>query len=352
MRFKHEYVISRAVECAVGKALRQLPEPEGTFSALSGTVPLASVLSGASIRYRPAETVQPELQAPDFAIADAPGTPPDDFPAVPTTPVRDGASETPGTPGKPEIDYHQLAAAAAVDPTGNLLTDRPMPKQEGVSPAPARQIEPEPEQEQEDEEMPDDGVPMFQVEFPTEVLGIYDNTYILCSGSRGLILIDQHAAHERILFERLLRDARRGSASQRLLLPQMLELPRSSATLLLRNRKTFEALGFDVEPMGSNTVMLNALPLALPHTNVETLLQDMLNELLESARAKNPTEEAYIARAACKAAIKAHDNITLEGARELLKQLRSCRQGTLCPHGRPTMLTISVTEIQRRFGRK
>ena len=168
------------------------------------------------------------------------------------------------------------------------------------------------------------------------------------------MLIDQHAAHERIMFERLLTEAKAGAApTQALLLPQVLELPPPMRTLLLRYRKLFEMLGFDIEPMGSNTVMLNGLPASMPtHRPLEELIPDMLQELLDNQGDKIPVELEYVARAACRAAIKAHDELTPELAKELLRQLGECRQGTLCPHGRPTMVTLTYREIEKRFGRR
>ena len=193
----------------------------------------------------------------------------------------------------------------------------------------------------------------FNGDWPTEILGVLDDTYILCAGRTGLVMIDQHAAHERIMFEHLLKAARTGVPAQPLLLPQLLELPATMSSLLLRNRKVFEVLGFDIEPMGSTSVMLNALPMEMPtHRPLNELIPDMLQELLDNMANKMPVELEYVARAACHAAIKAHDRLSPEGARELLRQLGECRQGTLCPHGRPTMVTVTFKEIEKRFGRR
>ena len=102
----------------------------------------------------------------------------------------------------------------------------------------------------------------------------------------------------------------------------------------------------------TTTATVRLVPAALPTGDLEKLLLDMLAELIDNTAARLPLEAEFVARAACKAAIKAHDHLTPEMARQLLEQLGKCRQGTLCPHGRPTMLTITLTEIERRFGRK
>ena len=120
-----------------------------------------------------------------------------------------------------------------------------------------------------------------------------------------------------------------------------------------RNRAIFEKLGFDFEPVGNRTVMLNALPQILPSKRpLGEMIPDMLQELLDNDERRIPPDPALIARAACRAAVKAHDALPKESAVELLRQLRMCRQGTLCPHGRPTMVTISRKELEKRFFRR
>ena len=123
--------------------------------------------------------------------------------------------------------------------------------------------------------------------------------------------------------------------------------------LVLKYRPVFEKLGFDVEPMGNTSLMVNALPLNLKVSRPLTeVFPDMLQELLENSENKIPVDGAYIARAACRSAIKAHEKLPPEGAAELLRQLGECRQGTLCPHGRPTLININYNEIEKRFGRR
>ena len=131
----------------------------------------------------------------------------------------------------------------------------------------------------------------------------------------------------------------------------MLTLPLQYTTLLQRNLKTFEKLGFDIEPMGGRSFMLNAVPLDFPAANGEELFEEMLSELMENNSTKTTLAAERIAQAACKAAVKFHDNITIEGAKLLLSQLRQCEQGTLCPHGRPTIIEITAAELIKRFQR-
>ena len=195
----------------------------------------------------------------------------------------------------------------------------------------------------------------FDVGNTNIVLGVYDGTYIVCPGRDGLILVDQHAAHERILFEKIVAEAEKGSAaSQKLLLPRPLELSRSQADYLLRNRKLFADLGFDLEPAGGGTVLIDSIPAGFSDCRPpEEIIPEMLEELIECSELRHGTADlAAAARAACKAAVKAHDPRDREEMEKLLASLRGCRQGTLCPHGRPTMITLSKRELERRFGRK
>ncbi len=320
VRFKQEYVVSRAVATAIGNALRHREAPAPTVPE---TIAPTLLLEGAEVRYAPVRQEQPDLPLTRMV--------PQEERILPR-----------------EVPPPAVAAPAAV-PVRPELTDR-------NEPAPASSVEAAPEPEAAPDEV-ETIAPMpqrmvFSGDWPREVIGVLDRSYILASGPAGLILIDQHAAHERILFEKLLRDSTGGVPAQHLLLPVTVELPQASAALLWRSREIFEKLGFDIESLGNRTVMLNAIPASLPSGDLGTMLLDILDELVENANARLPLEKEFVARAACKAAIKSHDYLTPEAARSLLTQLANCRQGTLCPHGRPTMLTITLSEIARRFGRK
>ncbi len=338
IRFKHEFAITRAVTAAIGNALkrsREVPSPQRIDESalpLDGRVPLRLLLDSAGVHYQPKEAEQPSLNL-DPPIS------------APSDPLPDAApTET----------------LFLTDPPGERITsdsDLPeelLPPRETATTVPSSPDTAEPPPAVEPAPFPATAAAPFNGDWPEEVLGILDQTYILASGRRGLVMIDQHAAHERIMFEKLLDEAKGGDApTQALLLPQTLELPLPMCTLLLRYRKLFEVLGFDIEPLGSNTVMLNGLPASMmTRRPLEELIPDMLQELQENQGDRIPVELEYVARAACRAAIKAHDELTPELAKELLHRLGECRQGTLCPHGRPTMVTLTYREIEKRFGRR
>lgn len=182
------------------------------------------------------------------------------------------------------------------------------------------------------------------------LLGVLENSYIVAAIPGGLVLIDQHAAHERVLFERILNGID-GTLSQKLLMPITIELSPADMAYVTRNLREFENIGFEIEPFGRNTIKLNSIPAAVKQENVGGFFHDMLARIGESGAGQRLATDT-IARAACKAAIKAHDRLSLQEAAALIEQMSHCALPYSCPHGRPTMLNISISEIERRFGRK
>ncbi|MDD6338074.1 MAG: DNA mismatch repair endonuclease MutL [Lentisphaeria bacterium] len=182
------------------------------------------------------------------------------------------------------------------------------------------------------------------------LLGVLENSYIVAAIPGGLVLIDQHAAHERVLFERILNGVD-GTLSQKLLMPITIELSPGDMAYVSRNLREFENVGFEIEPFGRNTIKLNAIPAALGQENVGGFFHDMLARIAELGAGQRLATD-LLARAACKAAVKAHDKLSLQEAAALIEQMSHCALPYSCPHGRPTMLNISIPEIERRFGRK
>ena len=120
---------------------------------------------------------------------------------------------------------------------------------------------------------------------------------------------------------------------------------------IVRNLSDFENIGYEIEPFGQNTVKLNGIPAALPQNNAGGMFLNILSGIAESGSAQTLTLDR-IAKAACKAAVKAHDRLSVAECEALIKQMAKCEQPFACPHGRPTILNISLNEIERRFGRK
>ena len=185
------------------------------------------------------------------------------------------------------------------------------------------------------------------------ILAFLDETYILASSKNGLVIIDQHAAHERVMFEKILnRAGKKETISQKLLIPITVELSRSEVLFLGKYGSHFSKLGFEFESFGANTVIVNSIPAELPQENLKGLFSDILSILMEEGRVSGKIDEASIARSACKHSVKAHDRISFEEAKSLLRQLSGCELPFSCPHGRPVIINISYRELEKRFGRR
>jgi DNA mismatch repair protein MutL len=185
--------------------------------------------------------------------------------------------------------------------------------------------------------------------------GILFGTFIILESltSEAMYLIDFHAAHERVLYEELLEKAQSDQPvpSQQLLLPPAIELSRTAAAFINKNEKLFTKLGFDAALLSSNTVLLNAVPANLSgDADWEKVLTDLVATALDGEKNTRDSLET-IARAACHSAVKAHDPLNEITAQALIKSLSKCQRPDVCPHGRPTVLKMTLNELSRRFGR-
>jgi DNA mismatch repair protein MutL len=178
--------------------------------------------------------------------------------------------------------------------------------------------------------------------------------YLVAEGPDGLYLVDQHAAHERVLFEGLMAERERGRpASQALLEAQTIHLAPWQAGLLEENLTILEGLGFEVEAFGGGTFRLRAMPAALAKLAPDAALRVVVEDFEED---ETPLEGEIVRRIAarvCKrAAVKSGQVLSLAEQEKLLRDLESCASPRTCPHGRPTMIHLSVETLERQFGRK
>ncbi|MDY6878454.1 MAG: DNA mismatch repair endonuclease MutL [Chloroflexota bacterium] len=188
---------------------------------------------------------------------------------------------------------------------------------------------------------------------PLRVVGQVGTTYVVAEGPEGIYLIDQHAAHERVLFERLLAERQRAEvASQVLLEPQPVELAPEAASLLEEHLGVLSGLGFQMEPFGGTTVLVRALPAIVADTDPARVLEDVAVALEMGDAPLASTAEEAVARHVCKrAAVKAGQVMAREEMEELIRALEQCASPRTCPHGRPTMIHLSVELLAREFGR-
>ncbi len=178
------------------------------------------------------------------------------------------------------------------------------------------------------------------------------NMFILAPIKNGILLIDQHAAHERVLYEQALEDILRGrSASQQLLFPVVMELSSTERMIIQSGQKYFNAFGFEISDFGARALSISAIPAFLKNGSVEETIRDIIKYLMDG---KNPDsfsqpEKRFAAAFACGAAIKAGQKLSQEEMNALLNSLFSAKNPYICPHGRPTVVRISVDELSRRF---
>ncbi len=192
----------------------------------------------------------------------------------------------------------------------------------------------------------------YQVGLPLpgglRVVGFFASTYILAEGEEGLYVVDQHAAQERVFFERFLREGRRGTGVQKMILPLEIPLSPAEAELLRSFLPALEEVGVELEPFGRNVFLLRAAPL-LPGEDPVRVVRRFLS-LPDEAEIR--TRWARAALGACREAIKAGEKMSSNQAQELLDQLLRCRHPQLCPHGRPVFIRYSLQSVERALGRR
>jgi DNA mismatch repair protein MutL len=233
------------------------------------------------------------------------------------------------TPGQLAMDLYRQGAHLAGDET-------PLVGQDTVT-APPR---PHPPQ-------PDEGrLP------PLRPVGQIAATYLIAEGPDGMYLIDQHAAHERILFEKIMKAAQQPIARQQLLQPVPIELGTQLAGLIAEHLDALQKSGFNIETFGEGSYLLRAVPAFMGKQDPQRLLEEVAagladrNDLIGEAR-----EEAIVTTICKRLAIKGGQVLSVAEQRELLRQLEQCDNPRSCPHGRPTMLHLSANALERQFGR-
>ncbi|MCZ7538698.1 MAG: hypothetical protein M5U29_02000 [Anaerolineae bacterium] len=185
------------------------------------------------------------------------------------------------------------------------------------------------------------------------VVGQVGAAYIVAEGPAGLYLVDQHAAHERILYEEFMaRQAAMQPVAQQALPSTTVELPATAALLVEENLATLEALGFVLEPFGAGTFRVRAVPALLAGHDPTEVLRGLVEDLEAGAPPGEAALEARLVRRVCKAAaVKAGQLLSFAEMQTLIGQLERCESPHTCPHGRPTLLHISAGELTRLFGR-
>lgn len=186
-----------------------------------------------------------------------------------------------------------------------------------------------------------------------KIIGTLFNTYIIVEQKETMFLIDQHAAHERLLFDKFKAEYERSIiSSQPLLIPHLLEVNNQEAEFLNENIGELKQLGFDLEPFGSNTYKVNSVPNTLKNINIQAFFNEVLSGVNNRfVMKKTDIMHDYLAKSACRAAVKANDILCDEEIKVLLTNISNKDQVLLCPHGRPIILKITKNDIEKWFKR-
>jgi DNA mismatch repair protein MutL len=181
------------------------------------------------------------------------------------------------------------------------------------------------------------------------------NSYIIAKNNEGLVLIDQHAAHERVRYEELMDQFENQKKSiQPLLVPLQIEFSSEEMGFINDNAEVFSKLGFEIEPFGGNTFVVHAVPSFFSNEDIDSVIRGVLDDILNE---KNPTKlhgktEDIINYMSCRSAIKFGKSLTLDEMQGLIEQMEKLKRPYTCPHGRPTMINLSLGELEKMFGRK
>ena len=214
-----------------------------------------------------------------------------------------------------------------------------------IPPAPVPIEEPQIEQVQ---------VPVLQKEFetlPVRLIGVVFNTYILLECQDRPLLCDQHAVHERLLYEQFMRDLAGSTATQMLMVPEIVRLTHREYDMFLDAKDALFAAGFDVSDFGDLTVQLRSVPMMLGQARSAECFRDALDELIESGAISQQKRTDRIIQMACKHAVKGGERAPMEALMDLIRRMIRENVTPTCPHGRPLVIQVTERELEKRFHR-
>ncbi len=188
-----------------------------------------------------------------------------------------------------------------------------------------------------------------------QIIGVLSKLYVLMENADGLVLVDQHAAHERVLFEELRRKMEaQGVPTQKLLLPQTFDVPPRDADWVERNISVLQRMGIGIDSFGPGTFKIDSLPSFLNVADGTQFMRKVIDDLTGASNTASTMRlgEEMIAKTVCRHAVKANDPLRYPEIEKLIRDLLDCDLPYCCPHGRPTMIQISLAELEKKFGRK
>ena len=339
VKFRHEGLVRRLVATAVHETLLRYHTPG------AGARPVAPATAATASEENSASAQLSQQSAPDAPPAPAPVPAPetDDLPNF-------GISRT----AKPVIPWPQRTPVAELPAGPPTLPPRSVPPTAASTSPPRPEYAPAPPVGAPRPVGPPLDAPVPLLAVPLRLVGVIGKLYVVLESDRGLVLLDQHAAHERILFEQMLSRLEQGGApSQRLLLPETVELPPRDAQFLREQIESLTRLGVGVSEFGERTFLVDALPPFVRVSDPRRFVLELVDELKAVGQTINVLRlgEHVVAKTVCRHAVKANDPLAGPELENLVTDLRRCTMPYTCPHGRPTMIEMNFRELEKKFGR-
>ncbi|HEV8541962.1 MAG TPA: DNA mismatch repair endonuclease MutL [Verrucomicrobiae bacterium] len=314
VKFRQEFAVRRVMTEAVRDALKCY------HTRKEETVPRAPIKPLHSAGTEPFHLKHPE-PVPETR------TFPNFVPSLPNHPISSWPRrEEPRPPG--------TYAAVEIAPSSPATTLEPAPEPPRITVAPPKPVPP--------------------LEVPLRFLGVIGRLYVALESDRGLVLLDQHAAHERVLFEQMLQRVEQGDApSQRLLLPETIELSPRDSNFVRQIIPMLSRLGVGLNEFGDRTFLLDALPPFVKASSPKKFVLELIDALKTAGQEVNSWRlgEDVVAKTVCRHAVKANDPLAQPEIEHLIEDLRRCAMPYTCPHGRPTLIEMNFRELEKKFGR-
>lgn len=347
VRFQNEGALYAAIEALVRDAL-----VERDALARPAEIKLTPEKPAVAPVQVTRQTVQPAVEkkeAPVVQVAQrVPAQTPVERPVAPKALI-------PEAPAKVAM----VTAVQPIRPVAPLVMSEPVRKWDETAPKPVEQNRHKTEQTEEKPtvgfvEPQAEQVPSFlpDARKPMKLLGVAFNTFILVEYEDHLLMIDQHAVHERLLFDRLMKAYDQHEAGQEVLIPMLVTVTRREQELLMEHQELLEGIGLSIEPYGDQEMAIRSIPMILGNPQAKDFLHDIISQL-ESERGGISLEKrrASILQLACKKAVKGGDALSEDEIRHLVTQMIDQKVTPTCPHGRPLVVSLSHTELDKRFKR-
>lgn len=332
VKFHREAEVRRLVAQAVRETLLRFHSPDLANKPPSPQPERAKTEAAVS-------SAQGQTSLPNFPAAQRPSVvePPVRSTPQPALPMGFAPAAKPGV---------QTAAPQSVPSSPAASSQKSLPSS---APAPLPKTAPE-KQPHEPVAAP---LPLLSV--PLRLVGVIGRLYVVLESDRGLVLLDQHAAHERILFEQMLERLEHNdqAPSQKLLLPETVELSARDSIFLREQLPLLSRLGVGLSEFGERTFLLDALPPFVKAADPRRFVLELVDELKAAGQEVNSARlgEQVVAKTVCRHAVKANDPLAGRELENLVKDLRHCAMPYTCPHGRPTLIEMNFRELEKKFGR-